>query len=78
MENLLIGLSYALSVTNLFYCIFGVSIGLIVGIIPGLGTIATLSLLLPFTYAMQDPIGALIMMSGIYYGSQYGGNITAT
>jgi putative tricarboxylic transport membrane protein len=78
MENLLIGLNHAFSISNLFYCFFGVSMGLIVGMIPGLGTIAALSMLLPFTYAMQDPIGGLIMMSGIYYGSQYGGNITST
>lgn len=77
IENLLLGFSTALSIENLFYCILGVSLGTFVGIVPGLGTLATLSILLPVTYAMSDPISALIMMAGIYYGSQYGGSNTA-
>ena len=54
----------------------GVLIGTLVGVLPGLGPVATLALLLPLTYAL-DPTAAVIMLAGIYYGSQYGGSTTA-
>lgn len=77
IDNLILGLETAVSLDNLLFCFIGVFLGTIIGIIPGVGTLATLSLLLPITYSMSDPTTALIMMSGIYYGSQYGGSITS-
>jgi TctA family transporter len=77
IDNLILGLQTAVSLDNLLFCFIGVVLGTIIGMIPGVGTLATLSLLLPITYSMSDPITALIMMSGIYYGSQYGGSITS-
>ena len=77
IENLIHGFDVALSISNIFFCFVGILLGTIVGILPGIGTMATLSILLPFTYLMNDPIGAIIMMAGIYYGSQYGGSISA-
>lgn len=52
-------------------------LGTLVGVLPGLGTMATISILLPLTYGVGDPTGSIIFMAGIYYGSQYGGSITA-
>lgn len=77
IENLILGFNESLSLINLLWCFFGVTIGTIVGVIPGLGPLAGMSILLPLTYTMQDPTTALIMMAGIYYGSQYGGSTTA-
>lgn len=76
LSNLLVGFQYALTVANLGYCFLGVLIGTLVGVLPGLGPVATLALLLPLTYAL-DPTAAVIMLAGIYYGSQYGGSTTA-
>ena len=75
-QNLSVGLHSALTLINLGYCLLGVLIGTLVGILPGLGRVATLALLLPITYAL-DPTAAIIMLAGIYYGSQYGGSTTA-
>ena len=74
--NLLTGFETSLQPVNLFYCFVGVVVGTAVGVLPGLGPLATLSMLLPLTYAL-DPVSALIMLSGIYYGAQYGGSTTA-
>lgn len=76
ISNLLVGFQNALTVANLGYCFVGVLIGTLVGVLPGLGPVATLALLLPLTYAL-DPTAAVIMLAGIYYGSQYGGSTTA-
>lgn len=76
IQNLSVGLHSALTLINLGYCFLGVLIGTLVGILPGLGPVATLALLLPITYAL-DPTAAIIMLAGIYYGSQYGGSTTA-
>lgn len=73
LTNLSVGLSTALEPGNLFYCLCGVFLGTFIGIIPGIGPMATLSLLLPLTFYL-DPTAALIMMAGIYYGSAYGGS----
>lgn len=77
MENLLSGFATASTAANLGWCLLGVTLGTLVGVLPGLGPMATISLLLPWTYALNDPIGSIIFMAGIYYGSQYGGSITA-
>jgi len=77
MENLLLGFATATTAANLAWCLLGVTLGTLIGVIPGLGPMATISLLLPFTYSVGDPIGSIIFMAGIYYGSQYGGSITA-
>ncbi len=75
-SNLLLGFETALSVQNLFYALGGVVLGTLVGVLPGLGPVATIAMLLPSIYAL-DPTPALIMLAGIYYGSQYGGSTTA-
>jgi putative tricarboxylic transport membrane protein len=61
---------------NLLFCLAGALCGTLIGVLPGLGPVATISLLLPATYAL-DPVGAIIMLAGIYYGAQYGGSTTA-
>jgi TctA family transporter len=76
ISNLGLGFEQALTPTNLFYCFVGVFLGTVVGVLPGLGPIATIAMLLPITFALQ-PVSALIMLAGIYYGAQYGGSTTA-
>src|SRR5262245_26695061 len=66
----------ALSLRNIFLCFIGCLIGTLVGVLPGAGPVATITMLLPITFGI-DPIGALIMLAGIYYGAQYGGSTTA-
>jgi len=74
--NLLLGLQTAASLTNLFYCFIGVVLGTAIGVLPGLGPVATIAMLLPITFGLQ-PVTALIMLAGIFYGAQYGGSTTA-
>ncbi|MCL4747144.1 MAG: tripartite tricarboxylate transporter permease [Burkholderiaceae bacterium] len=76
-SNLALGFATALSFDNVFYCFVGVLLGTTVGVLPGLGPLATIAMLLPITYQMSDPTTALIMLAGIYYGAQYGGSTTA-
>jgi len=76
INQLIMGFSVALQPLNLFYCFMGCVIGTLVGVLPGLGPTAALSLLLPATYHL-NPVSAIIMLSGIYYGSQYGGSTTS-
>jgi putative tricarboxylic transport membrane protein len=76
IQNLTMGFSISFSPWNLIYCLLGVSAGTIVGVLPGIGPTATIALLLPVTYKL-DITSAIIMLSGIYYGSQYGGTITS-
>jgi len=71
-----LGFQAALSPINLLYCLIGVFVGTLVGVLPGLGPVATIAILLPVTYHL-DPTTALIMLAGIYYGAQYGGSTTA-
>ncbi len=75
-ENLLLGFSVALTWTSLLYCLIGVTLGTFIGVLPGLGPMVTIGMLLPITYYL-DPTSAIIMLAGIYYGSQYG-NSTAS
>ena len=63
--------------TNLLYCLIGVLIGMLIGVLPGLGPAATMAILLPIAYNANDPVSAIIMLAGIYYGAQYGGTITS-
>ena len=72
-DNMLLGLTTALAWNNLMWCIIGVTLGTLIGVIPGVGTLATMSLLFPITYHL-DPTAALIMLAGIWYGSTYGGS----
>src|SRR5215212_7817589 len=74
--NLWLGLQTALSLANLFYCFVGVFLGTAIGVLPGLGPVATIAMLLPVTFGLP-PTSALIMLGGIYYGAQYGGSTTA-
>ena len=77
ITNLGIGFTAAMAGQNLLYCLIGVIFGTLVGVLPGLGPLATIAMLLPATYKMTDPTSALIMLAGIYYGAQYGGSTTA-
>jgi len=74
--NLALGFEVALSLQNLIYCLLGTLIGTLIGVLPGIGPIATISMLLPLTLYLE-PTSSLIMLSGIYYGAQYGGSTTA-
>jgi len=76
LSNLGLGLETAFTLTNLLYCLIGVFVGTAVGVLPGLGPVATIAMLLPVTFGLP-PISSLIMLSGIYYGAQYGGSTTA-
>ena len=76
LGNLWIGLETALTPYNLLYCLVGVFFGTAVGVLPGLGPVATIAMLLPITFGLP-PESALIMLAGIYYGAQYGGSTTA-
>lgn len=75
-SNLALGFDTAFTLQNMFYCFLGCILGTLIGVLPGLGPIATIAMLLPATYALP-PTAALIMLAGIYYGSQYGGSTTA-
>ncbi len=76
LENVLMGFQVALQPGNLFFCFMGVLIGTLVGVLPGLGPVAAMSLLLPTTFHVS-PVAAVIMLSGIYYGAMYGGSTTS-
>jgi putative tricarboxylic transport membrane protein len=76
IANLSLGLSTAVTPVNLLYCLIGVFLGTLIGVLPGLGPTATIAMLLPITFVLP-PISALIMLAGIYYGSQYGGSTTS-
>lgn len=76
LSNLIYGLSIALQPTNLLFCFAGVLIGTLVGVLPGLGPNAAISLLLPITFKFP-PVSAIIMLAGIYYGAAYGGSTTS-
>ena len=61
---------------NIFLCFVGCLVGTLIGVLPGVGPVASIAMLLPITFKF-DPVGALIMLAGIYYGAQYGGSTTA-
>jgi putative tricarboxylic transport membrane protein len=76
LNNLAIGFQTALTLQNLLYAFGGALLGTLIGVLPGLGPVATIAMLLPSIYAL-DATPALIMLAGIYYGAQYGGSTTA-
>ena len=76
LGNLAFGFTIAFSAQNLAYCFAGALLGTLVGVLPGLGPVSTISLLLPITFGLP-PVSALIMLAGIYYGAQYGGSTSA-
>jgi putative tricarboxylic transport membrane protein len=75
-HNLVFGFTVALTLQNLWYCFIGVFLGTLIGVLPGIGPLATIAMLLPITFNVP-PVAALIMLAGIYYGAQYGGSTTA-
>jgi putative tricarboxylic transport membrane protein len=76
LSGLTLGLETALQPSNILICLLGVTLGTMVGVLPGIGPTATVALLLPITFNF-DPVASLIMLAGIYYGAQYGGSTTA-
>ncbi len=76
MENLALGLSVALLPENLLACFAGVFLGTAIGIIPGIGALAAISLLMPLTFAME-PMTGIVMLAGVYYGAEYGGSTSS-
>ncbi|MBT9466156.1 tripartite tricarboxylate transporter permease [Hydrogenophaga sp.] len=75
-DNLALGFSVAFTLQNLLYAFVGCLLGTLIGVLPGIGPLATIAMLLPVTYGLE-PVAALIMLAGIYYGAQYGGSTTA-
>ena len=73
LNQVLSGFATAFEPGNLIFCLVGVSVGMVVGVLPGIGALAAISLLLPLTYYME-PTASLIMLAGIFYGAQYGGS----
>ena len=76
LANLWMGFQVAGNPYNILFCLLGALVGTLVGVLPGIGTVATIAMLLPITFGLP-PIGALIMLAGIYYGAQYGGSTTS-
>ncbi len=76
LGNLALGFETALSLQNLLYAFVGVALGTLIGVLPGLGSVTTIAMLLPSVYSL-DATSALVLLAGIYYGSQYGGSTTA-
>jgi TctA family transporter len=75
-NNLIFGFGVAFSLQNVLYCLIGVTVGTLIGVLPGIGPLGTIAMLMPITYSVS-PVSALIMLAGIYYGAQYGGSTTA-
>lgn len=76
MKNLAFGFSICLDPINLFLCFAGCLVGTLVGVLPGIGPVGAMSLLLPITFGLQ-PVSAIILLAGIYYGAMYGGSTTS-
>ena len=76
LNHLILGFSVSFSPTNLLFCFVGVVVGTLIGVLPGIGPVATISLLLPATFGI-DPTASIIMLSGVYYGAMYGGSTTS-
>ena len=76
IDNFTLAFGVALEPINLLVCFIGVTIGTLIGVLPGLGPTASISLLLPVTFTLE-PVQAIIMLAGIYYGAYYGGSTTS-
>src|SRR4051812_30003345 len=76
IANLWLGMGVAATPTNIMLCLIGALVGTLIGVLPGIGSLATIAMLLPITFGLP-PVGALIMLAGIYYGAQYGGSTTS-
>ncbi|MDQ8021526.1 MAG: tripartite tricarboxylate transporter permease [Moraxellaceae bacterium] len=76
VANLSLGFGAAVTPGNLMFCFLGTLLGTLVGVLPGLGPITTIALLMPFAFSLE-PVTALIMLAGVFYGSQYGGSTSA-
>src|SRR5687767_12782592 len=76
VANIALGFSVAFSLDNLALCVLGCLLGTLIGVLPGIGPSATVAMLMPITFYLT-PVGALIMLAGVFYGSQYGGSTTA-
>jgi len=76
LSSIFMGLQVACQPLNLFFCFVGVLIGTLIGVLPGIGPVATLSILLPVTFRVP-PVAAVIMLAGVYYGAMYGGSTTS-
>ena len=76
IDNLILGFSTAFTAENLLWCFIGVLLGTVIGLMPGLGSTTGVAILIPLTLTLE-PVTALIMLAGIYYGAQYGGTITS-
>ena len=76
LSNLALGFSVAFGFLNLAYCFIGAFVGTLIGVLPGIGPVATIAMLLPLTFGLE-PVTALIMLAGIFYGAQYGSSTTA-
>ncbi len=76
IDNFILGFSVSFTPINLLFCFFGVSLGTLIGVLPGVGPVAGTAMLIPFTFGM-NPTTAMIMIAGIYYGAMYGGSTTS-
>jgi TctA family transporter len=76
LANIATGFAVALTAQNILYCFIGVFLGTVVGVLPGIGPVTTVAMLLPISFTLE-PVSAMIMLAGIYYGAQYGGSTTA-
>src|SRR5471030_2727935 len=76
ISNLWLGMSVAVTPTNIGLVLIGSIVGTLIWVLPGIGSLATIAMLLPITFGLP-PVGALIMLAGIYYGAQYGGSTTS-
>src|SRR5260221_860212 len=76
LDHLVLGFDVALSPANLGFAFLGAMVGTLIGVLPGIGPIATIAMLLPLTFHLE-PVSGLIMLAGIFYGAQYGGSTTA-
>jgi putative tricarboxylic transport membrane protein len=76
LANIALGFGVALTMKNILYCFIGVFLGTVVGVLPGIGPVTTVAMLLPISFTL-DPVSAMILLAGIYYGAQYGGSTTA-
>ena len=73
LDAIMIGVDTAITPTNLLYCFIGVFLGTFFGVLPGIGSLAAVSMLLPVTFYLE-PTTALVMLAGVYYGAEYGGS----